>query len=176
MAKTLEKFLEFEGKRISLLTVDGTWWVAVKPICDVLGIQYENQRIKISEDDILSTEVKEQQVTANDNKLRLMLCLPEKYIYGWIFSLSSESAELKKYKRKCYEILYNHFHGVVTGRINLLTEKNAMLEEIDQLNEGIDNSDEMQRVRDLKKKVKETEKSLKNLDTDLVRRQLDLFN
>ena len=45
------------------------------------------------------------------------------YIYGWIFSLRSESIELQNYKRTCYELLYNYFHGTITNRKELLLER-----------------------------------------------------
>ncbi len=51
--KNLEKFLEFNGKRISVLLADGSWWVAIKPICEALKVDYEGQRKNIQDDEIL---------------------------------------------------------------------------------------------------------------------------
>ena len=53
MKKPIEKFLEFNGKRISVLCADGTWWVAIRPICDALEVNYNRQFQNIKEDDIL---------------------------------------------------------------------------------------------------------------------------
>jgi hypothetical protein len=44
-------------------------------------------------------------------------------IYGWIFSIRSESKELQAYKLECYKALYNHFHGSITRRRKLIMEK-----------------------------------------------------
>lgn len=33
-----EKFLKFNGKNIVFLSIDGTYWIAIKPICDALNI------------------------------------------------------------------------------------------------------------------------------------------
>ncbi len=38
--KTHQKFLEFNGKNIIFLNVDGTYWIALKPICEALGVDY----------------------------------------------------------------------------------------------------------------------------------------
>ena len=59
----------------------------------------------------------------SSNRLQKMICLPEKYIYGWLLSINSSSQELRNYKKECYDILYNYFHGTITGRKELLKKK-----------------------------------------------------
>ena len=56
-------------------------------------------------------------------QLRNMTCLPEHLIYGWIFSIRSNSRELAEYKMACYLILFEHFHGSITVRRELLAQK-----------------------------------------------------
>ncbi len=176
--KNIEKFLEFNGKRISILLADGTWWVAIKPICDALNIEYTRTFKNIKEDEILSELLAEQPIVAADGKLRNMVCLPEKFVYGWLFSIRSDSAELKLYKRKCYEILFNHFHGAMTGRMTALNEKTETQLEILELQEKLDaqllESAEYQRIQELKKKEKHITKTLKEMDIELVQGQLSL--
>jgi hypothetical protein len=176
MEKRLEKFLEFNGKSISLLSVDGTWWVALKPICEALNVNYERQRQNIQEDEILSQLPANQQVVAADNKLREMLCLPEKFIYGWLFSIRSDSPELKEYKLKCYEVLYNYFHGTITQRVKLLQDKNEALTDTLAIKEELEEDERHVRLKDLSKKVKLINKSLKQLDIDLEAGQIPIFN
>ena len=175
MSKTIEKFLEFNGNRITLLTKDGTWWIAVKPICETLNIDYNRQFQNIKDDLTLCELFAKQQTIGSDGKLREMICMPEKYIYGWLFSIKSDSEDLKKYKLKCYDVLYNHFHGTITGRINALNEKTEMLEKVAELKEEIETSEKMQELKDLQKRIKDVDKTLKNLDTDLMSGQLTLF-
>jgi hypothetical protein len=176
MEKKLEKFLEFNGKSISILSVDGTWWIAIKPICDALNVDYEKQRERISRHPILSQLPTKQGVVAADNKIREMLCLPEKYVYGWLFSINSDKPELIEYQQKCYDILYNHFHGTITQRIKLLQEKNEALTDTLAIKEELEEDDRHIRLKDLGKKVKQINKSLKQLDTDLEAGQLPIFN
>lgn len=106
MKNEIKKFLEFNGKTIYFVDVNGTNWIAIKPICDVLNVNYNRQFQNLKEDVILSPMIDKKQIVAADNRLREMVCLPESYIYGWIFSLNSKSEELKLYKLKCHDVLY----------------------------------------------------------------------
>lgn len=76
--------------------------VPIRPICDALGIDAKVQRQKIQEDeDLSSTGVLSTSVGA-DGKEREMLCLPIRYIFGWLFTInpknvmSDAEAKLKK--------------------------------------------------------------------------------
>lgn len=176
--KNLEKFLEFNGKRISILLADGSWWVAVKPICEALNVPYKWHHESISKDEIFSELSRNHGMVAADGKLREMFCLPEKYVYGWLLSVRSDSQDLKAYKLKCYDILYNHFHGALTGRITALNKKTETELEILDLQEKLDvqllESEEYKRIQELKKVQKGITKTLKELDVDLIQGQLSL--
>lgn len=172
MSKKIEKFLEFNGARISILMAEGTWWVAIKPICEALDVNYNRQFQNLQEDEILSQLFAKQQTVGADKRLREMICLPEKYVYGWLFSIRSDSADLKEYKLKCYDILYNHFHGAITGRMDALTEKIETGMAIADLKEQLLNSAEYARILELQKKQNALDRRLKNLDDDLMKGQL----
>lgn len=121
---THEKFLSFNGKNIVFLNKDGQYWIAVKPICEALGVNYDRQYKNLKDNPILAPAyaIQHIQVLSENGVLqgRKMVCLPEKYIYGWIFSINSESPELWDYKKTCYDILYSHFHGIITNQKELL--------------------------------------------------------
>ena len=172
--KNLEKFLEFNGKRISVLLADGTWWVAVKPICEALGVDFQAQHKSILADEILGQLSSEQTIVAADNKLRKMTCLPERYIYGWLFSIRSDSPGLVEYKRKCYDILYEHFHGALTARFNVLNERDGIALRILELEEKLEESAEYQEILQLRKRKSDTTKALAKLDVELKAGQLSL--
>lgn len=178
MKNSVEKFLEFNGKRISILLADGTWWVAVKPICDALDVSYSGQFERIQRHAILSQLFVKHEWLAADNRLREMVCLPEKYVYGWLFSVNSDKQGLIEYQQKCYDILYNHFHGALTGRISALNQKTATALEILDLQEKLDvqllESEEYKRIQELKRMQKGITKTLKELDVDLIQGQLSL--
>ena len=70
---------------------------------------------------VLSTTV------SGDGKTREMTCLPYRFIFGWLFSISQKNvkesarATIVKFKLECYNALFDHF-----------TEKSSYLEEREQ--------------------------------------------
>jgi prophage antirepressor-like protein len=136
MKKLINKFLEFNGKAISFLSVDGQWWVAIKPICDVLDVEYTRQFKNLKADKILDQLLAEQPMVGADGRLRKMICLPEKFIYGWLFSINSESEGLLEFKRECYEVLFDHFHGGIRTEVFKKIAKNSV--EIKKLQKQLD--------------------------------------
>lgn len=116
------KNLEFNGKNILFKRIDGVYWIGIKSVCEALNINYNRQFQNIKEDNILGPAFAIQQTQVPGDQARKIACLPEKYIYGWIFSINSSSSELLEYKKDCYEVLYNHFHGTITKRAELYSE------------------------------------------------------
>lgn len=179
-----EKFLEFNGKKILFKSKDGTYWIALRPICEALHIDVRRARENVKNDLILGSVVSKQtlQTTVfrkdlgSVNQAKSMTCLPEKYIYGWIFSIRSESKELIEYKRTCYELLYNHFHGTITNRKEVLMERNSIDGEMHVLKEKLAEEEEAyKRLKYLEKKRRAVNQQLQNIDKDLMR-QGNLFS
>lgn len=175
MKNNIERFLEFNGKVIYFLGKEGQWWIAIKPICEALGVDYERQRKNFKIDPFWDQLPSIQTVVAADNKARKMLCLPEPYIYGWISNIQSSSPELIAYRRECYEVLYNHFHGAIGGRKNFIATKAQIMIEREQLLSSLSNNPEFARLRELEKLDKQANASLKQFDKDLLNEQLFLF-
>lgn len=175
MNESIKKFLEFNGKSILFLHIDGQYWVAVKPICEALDINYKYQHEFVTKDEILGQLSRNFGMVGADNRLREMTCLPEKYIYGWLFSLNSSSPSLQEYKLKCYDVLYDHFHGSITKRQNQLLDKVSTHNEILVLEKKLRENSEFLKLEDLKAKEMRIGKSLKQLDFELLNDQLTIF-
>lgn len=172
-----EKFLEFNGKRITILLNDGTWLIALRPILDALNVDTDWHLRNVKNDKILAQPLCECTGVAADGKMRKMLCLPEKYIYGWLFTINSESEELHKFKVACYDVLYNHFHGTITGRMTALSQKQDNEMKIKQLEKALQENETYKQLQELKEKQKDIKNVLQVLDTDLVNKQLSIsFN
>jgi len=105
MNKQVRKFIEFNGKTLLLLTVEGKYWVALKPICEALGVDYNRVFQNTKKDPIFSEVLTLQLMIAADGQFRNMSSLPEKLIYGWIMQLRSKSPELLQYKKLCCKVL-----------------------------------------------------------------------
>lgn len=171
--KKHQKFLEFNGKNIVFLNVDGTYWIALKPILDILNMDADRSIKTLKKDPILgpARSIQPVQVSKNGKKqLRNMTCLPEMFIYGWIFSLRSDSTELIEYKKTCYKLLYNHFHGIITNRKELLLERNEVETEIHNLKEELKEREEnYKRLQKLETKSKQISQKLNTQDKEFVK-------
>ena len=163
----IRNFLEFNGKRIATLRRDGQWWVAVKPICEVLNVHYKAQHRAISEDKILGQLSSIQRIVAADKRERKMLCLPEKFVYGWLFSINSDSEQLLLYKKKCYEILFDYFHGALTGRQKILEERVDLDYKIKEKQTELEQSKVYKEIEALKLQRKKASQSLNKMDKNL---------
>ena len=73
MKKDIKKFLEFNGKTIYFAAADGQYWIAIKPICEALNVDYIRQFKNLQIDKILGELLSEQTMVAADGKLRKMV-------------------------------------------------------------------------------------------------------
>lgn len=141
MQKPILKTLDFNGKPIYYLTIDGTNYVLIRPLCEALGVDAERQIKNIADDEMLVHERSEQTVhVPGDDKSRKWICLPEEYVYGFIFGIKftntmgeETKAALTAYKRECYDVLYRHFHGRSLLQKEVNREKAAIELELGQL-------------------------------------------
>lgn len=167
--------MEFNGKTLVFLAVNGEYWIALKPICEVLNIDFSRQLRTLKEDSFFGQLWSIQTIVAADGKNRQMACLPEEWIYGWIIQLESKSAELGEYKKECYSILYKHFHGSITGRKELLAQKAKAQVEIDRVMNTLDPNDAIKLDR-ANKTINQVNAKLRALDGDLLEEERTLFN
>lgn len=90
-------------------------FVPIRPICDALGVDFEGQRQRISRDEILNSTAFMTKAVGADGKDREMVCLPMKFVFGWLFTIDTSrvNEEAREsvitYKLKCYDVLYNYF-------------------------------------------------------------------
>jgi hypothetical protein len=175
MEQSVRKFLEFNGKAIYFLAKGGHYWIALRPLCDVLQVNYSRQLRTLKSDDILGGAWSLQTIHDASGRLQKMVCLSEKYIYGWLFSIRSESKELITYKRECYNILFDYFHGSITSRETLIREKTKEQVEEERLEALLANNSDYQQLKLIKRKVKVINTQLRELDSNIQKDQLELF-
>lgn len=176
MKQSITNFLEFNGKNLLFLSKDGEYFIALKPICEALNVDYIRQHKNTNDDPILGPVLSKQTMQIPDDQARNMVCLPEKYIYGWIFSIKSKSEELIKYKKICYEILFLHFHGTITSRKKLLQRKTDVSSELHQLTIDLKENEKYQRIEFLKAEQMRIGKELIENDNKTIIEQTKLFN
>jgi hypothetical protein len=174
MEPRIKKFLEFNGKVLYFVSKDGIYWIAIRPICDVLGIDYSNELRRIKKHSILGSNVVKSTMVDAQNRLFQMASLPEKYIYGWLFTVSSEKATCQEFQQKCYDLLYEYFHGSITGRHETLLEKSDSLAKIDKLEAELSEDPRYIELNNEKARVMRLGKQLKEQDDDFIMGQLTL--
>jgi len=172
--KNIQKFLQFNGTNVTILLDDGQWYVAIKPICEALGIAYKHHSQYIREHKIYSQLGRLCESVAADGKIRKMLCLPETLIYGWIANINSDNEDLLKYQLECHYILHSYFKGAMMDRMLRLTEKNEALEKINECKSKLLDSPEYKEILMSQNKIKLIEKSLRMMDKDLLTGQNSL--
>ena len=93
--------------------------VAVKPVCEILGVDYPGQFSKLKEHPLYSSVIGLSPTTGADGKNYEMVCLPLRYFPSWLFSINPNNVKeeirehLLEYQMKCNDILYDYFFSRV---------------------------------------------------------------
>lgn len=132
-----KNLLKFNGKNIIFRRIKGQYWIGVKSVCEALSVDYVAQFKNIQVDPILGPALSNQTMQVPGDQVRNMACLPEFLIYGWIFSINSKSEELIEYKKECYGVLFNHFHGAITRRAEIYSAISHKKRKINELKEKL---------------------------------------
>lgn len=151
---------------------DGEILVPIKPICTAIGIDFKSQRNKIERHPILSSVGVIMTSTGSDGKHYEMMCLPVEHIFGWLFTIDSNSVSeearpnVLRYQKECYHTLYAHFAGTSKREHEQNQIEIRLLEEINDLTE------DMQRT---KNELRQKKERLAKLRTDRLNPQPRLF-
>jgi hypothetical protein len=174
MEARIKKFLEFNGQIIFFVAIDGIYWIAIRPICDALNVEYTRAFKNIKEDKILRDVLAKQPMRDTKNRLQNMVALPEKYIYGWLFSIRSGSDAFQNYKRKCYDVLYEYFHGGITSWHQALLEKSDALSEMEEKELNLSTNPDFIAWNEARAKVMRVGKRIKEISDDFIHGQLSI--
>lgn len=159
---------------VDIVTVerDGEIFVPIKPICDAIGINADGQRIKLRDDEFFNSTTEIISVVAADGKEREMYCIRLRDVYGWLATINPgkvapEAREaVSRYRRECYDVLYDHFTGSMQRTIET---NNAEIELLKKINDAI--SDE----KEAKSRRKKAEEALGKLRSERLNPLPSLF-
>lgn len=146
--------------------------IPIRPICQALGVDSKAQRRRIYDDSILSFYGVTMTSQASDGRNCEMLCLPVRFVFGWLFSIDdklvSESARenVVRYKLECYNALYDYFSGVQKRQIEQNNMEIRLLEEVAEL---------VQQQSVLKKVIKEKKSQIELLREQRLKYEPTLF-
>lgn len=69
----------------------GQVWVAIKPICEQIGISWQGQSEKLASDSRFNCQ--DILTVAEDGKQRQMTCLPQHQLLGWLYTINSNKVK-----------------------------------------------------------------------------------
>lgn len=115
MSQTLVT-VDFHGQSLVAALIDGKPYVAMKPICENIGLQWEAQLKRIHRNHVLSTcmSMMDIQVPGDDQR-RSHAFMPLDMLNGWLFGVDVNRVkdEIKpkiiRYQEECYRVLFQHF-------------------------------------------------------------------
>jgi len=168
-------FLEFQGKEILYTFENDKYWVAIKPICDALEVNYVGQFKQLKNHDIYSQLLYQATIVAADSRKRKMMCLPEKFVYTWMLGIQSPSPGLREYKLLCHDILYEYFRGSLTDRREVISKKSISEKRLYQLELQNRKNPEFIEWLEEKENLSKIKKQLKALDEEIQSNQSKLF-
>lgn len=104
----------FNGQTILAAIVDGKPYVAMKPICDNIGLQWEAQSKRIQRHKIMSKGMSIMNMPSSGG-VQATVCLPLSMLNGWLFGVDVNRVKeeikpkLIRYQEECFDVLAKHF-------------------------------------------------------------------
>lgn len=109
--------VNFRGDQLYGFENDDGVFVALKPIVESMGLNWEGQRQRLSRDPILSEGTCMMQVPFAKGGAQDTTCLKMELVNGWLFTIDSsrikDEAVREKvilYQRECHNVLFRHFY------------------------------------------------------------------
>lgn len=113
MSQTLVT-VDFHGQSLVAVLIDGQPYVAMKPICENIGLQWEAQQKRIQRNPVLSRGMSIMDMPSKGG-IQQTLCLPLDMLNGWLFGVDVNRVReeirprLIQYQKECFGVLYRHF-------------------------------------------------------------------
>lgn len=131
--------ISFNNQSLITAEQNGNHYVAMKPICENIGIDWRAQRQRIVRDEVLCSTVVIITTVAEDGKNREMLCLPIQYLNGWLFGIDINRCKpeirdtLIKYKKECYQALHDYWFNGKAERKTTVDDRTGLRNAVNML-------------------------------------------
>ena len=106
--------VDFHGQSILATTIEGKPYVAMKPIVENIGLQWEAQQKRIQRNPVLKAAMSMMDIPSAGG-VQQTTCLPLSMLNGWLFGVDVNRVreeirpKLIRYQRECFEVLAQHF-------------------------------------------------------------------
>lgn len=107
--------ISFHGQTVPVFTQNNQHYVAMKPICENIGLDWKAQYDRIKRHAVLS-EGMVMITTPSKGGKQQTICLPLDYLNGWLFSVEATRVKpqiresLLQYQRECFRVLNEYFN------------------------------------------------------------------
>ena len=104
----------FHGTPLTVITHDDQQLVAMKPIVEAIGLQWEAQYKRIQRHPVLKAAMSIMDIPSAGGVQRTA-CLPLDYLNGWLFGVDVNRVReeirdtLIQYQRECYQVLADYW-------------------------------------------------------------------
>lgn len=125
MITDLIDYVSFRGEKLTLVWKDEEPFVALRPVCERLGLDWKAQHRKLSAD--MAFNHGHMTTVAEDGKQREMLCLHATQLPLWLASISPSRVrpELREaliaYRSECSLVLFHHVKARLLGERDAAT-------------------------------------------------------
>jgi len=146
--------VQFHGAALYVININDAPFVAVKPVCEAIGVDAEAQRLRIMRHPVLSSCAFVTKVQlAGDTQKRDVTCIPLEKLNGFLFGINANrikdaqiKAKLIEYQSECFDVLADYWQKGYAinprpfkqGRDDVLT-----VEEANLLRQTLENDAEM---------------------------------
>lgn len=106
--------IPFRKNVLRAVKVDDAVYVAMRPVCECIGIDWASQSVKLN-NEIAKFSCCDIATTGSDGKTYIMLCIPLNKLNGWLFSINPNKVRpairdtLISYQEECFTALYEYF-------------------------------------------------------------------
>ena len=106
--------VDFHGQSLVAVLIDGNPYVAMKPICENIGLNWDAQRQRIRRSPVLDQGAVVITVPSPSGDQET-LCLPLDMLNGWLFGVDVNRVreeirpKLMQYQKECFGVLFRHF-------------------------------------------------------------------
>jgi len=153
--------------------------IAVRPICDALGVAYQSQIERLKNDPLVGSTVTLSMTAGADGRDREMVTIPFMFVFGWLFRIDSRNVKeearenVLKYQMECYRALYYHF----TAYADFVEKKQLAIEQqlvvYEAAKAGFNSAKDV--MKDAEQELRKV-RQLRFDDYDAERRQLKMFS
>jgi hypothetical protein len=113
------KPVDFYGEELIIAMSHEASYVALRPICDYLGMDWSAQYRRIQRDTVLLRHTRQIKMAGGDGKQYSMVCLQLEYLPGWLFGVTTGKLlpqlveKLEHYREECFQVLWRAYQAEI---------------------------------------------------------------